>query len=66
MPFLIFMKVKDLHTSKSEGREKEGTNFSSFHEIISEAARHIPHVLGIIMCVSLLCKSPSRSLVAEV
>ena len=50
------MKVQDLHASKSEGREKEGTNFSSFYELISEMAIHIPHVLGISMCVSSLCK----------
>ena len=64
--YLIFMKVKDLHANKSEECEKEGTNFSSFHELISVPARYIPHVLGIIMCVSSLRKWPSRSLVAEV
>ena len=64
--YSVTMKVQDLHASKSEGREKEGTNFSSLHEIISETARHISHVLGIIMCVTLLHKRPSRLLVAEV
>ena len=65
--YLIFMKVKDLHASKSEECEKEGTNFSSLHELISVTARHVPYVLGIIiMCVSSLRKWPSRSLVAKV
>ena len=54
--YSLIMKVQDLHASKSEEREKEGTNFSSFREVISEMARHIPHVLGIIMCVSSLRK----------
>ena len=64
--YLIFMKVKDLRASKSEECEKEGTNFSSLHELISVTARHVPYVLGIIMCVSSLRKWPSRSLVAKV
>ena len=64
--YSVTMKVQDLHTSKSEGREKEGSNFSSFHELISEKARHIPHVLGIIMYVSLPRICSSRSLVAGV
>ena len=64
--YSIFIKVQDLRASKNEESKKEGTNFSSFHELISVPARYIPHVLGIIMCVSSLCKWPSRSLVAEV
>ena len=64
--YSVTMKVLDLHASKSEGREKEGTQFSSFHELFSVTARHIPHVLGIIMCVSSLGKLLSRSLVAKV
>ena len=40
--YSVTMKVQDLHASKSEGHEKEG----SFHELlISETAGHIPHVL---------------------
>ena len=54
--YLIFIKVQDLHASKNEESKKEGTNFSSFHELISEMAIHIPHVLGIIVCVSSLRK----------
>ena len=54
--YSVIMKVQDLHACNSEGREKEGTNFSSFYELISEMARHIPHVLGISMCVSSLRK----------
>ena len=64
--YSIFMKVENLLAGKSEECEKEGTQFSSFHELISVTARHIPHVLGIIMCVSSLGKLLSRSLVAKV
>ena len=64
--YLNFIKVQYLHASKSEEREKEGTKFSSFHETISETATHIPHVLGIIMCVSSLGKWLLCLLVAKV
>ena len=45
----VIMKVQDLHASKSEGREKEGTNFSSFYELISEMA----HMFLVSVCASL-------------
>ena len=64
--YSIFIKVQDLRASKKEESKKEGTNFSSFHELISEMAIHISHVLGIIVCVSSLRKWPSHSLVAKV
>ena len=52
--YLDLMKVEDLHSSKSEGCEKEGTYVTPFHEFISETTGHILHVLGIIMYVSSL------------
>ena len=36
--YSIFIKVQDLRASKNEESKKEGTNFSSFHELISEMA----------------------------
>ena len=49
--YSIIFKMYDLHANKSEEHEIEGTNLSSFHELISEMAIHIQHVLGIIVCV---------------
>ena len=50
--YSIFMKVQDLHASKSEECEKEGTNFSSFHEF-SRKRLDISHMFLVSSCASL-------------
>ena len=52
MAHSIFIKVQDLHASKSEEREKEGTNFSSFHEF-SRKRLDILHMFLVSSCASL-------------
>ena len=47
--YSIFIKVQDLRASKNEESKKEGTNFSSFHELISEMA----HMFLVSLCASL-------------
>ena len=50
--YSIYMKVQDLHASKSEECEKEGTNFSSFVNL-SQKRLDIFHMLLVSLCASL-------------
>ena len=50
--YSIFMKVQDLHASKSEECEKEGTKFS-FSVNLSQKRLDIPHMFLISLCASL-------------
>ena len=58
--YSIFMKVQDLHASKSEECEKEGTNFSSSVNL-SQKWLDIFHMLLVSLCASL--RSANDSLV---
>ena len=50
--YSIFMKVQDLHASKSEECEKEGTNFS-FPVNLSQKWLDISHMFLVSICASL-------------
>ena len=50
--YLYFMKVQDVHASKSEGREKEGTDFS-FSVNLSQKRLDISHMFLVSLCASL-------------
>ena len=50
--YSIFVKVQDIHTSKSEECEKEGTNFS-FPVNLSQKRLDIFHMFLISLCASL-------------
>ena len=50
--YSIYMKVQDLHASKSEQCEKEGTNFSSSVNL-SQKRLDIFHMLLVSLCASL-------------
>ena len=52
MAYSIFVKVQDIHTSKSEEREKEGTNFSSSMNL-SQKRLDIFHMFLVSICASL-------------
>ena len=50
--YSIYMKVQDLHASKSEECEKEGTHFS-FHANLSQKRLDIFHMFLVSLCASL-------------
>ena len=50
--YLYFMKVQDVHASKSEGREKEGTDFI-FSVNLSQKRLDISHMFLVSLCASL-------------
>ena len=50
--YSIYMKVQDLHASKSEECEKEGTNFS-FHANLSQKRLDISRLFLVSLCASL-------------